>query len=331
MIGVHEVAFLLLASSSVAYSVSVRRLERLRRALASGKMPDLLSVWTLAATLILPPLLIAGVVVIAYAMEWPSRKLVNPGKSDQRFKYLYSCFAAVAACLVGSVVVHAAHSLLGIVLAPLTVSAVNIALVATAMKAAREKHVLRRFANLKAHVAELSTQGLGIALAGLITWHAPMGVFVIPALLLVHRWSLRETVKVEKAFDDETGLWSEAAWRIQAQQKLYDARGHVAAVIIDPDESGSDQRILQVIASGLNSTDLLGRYGTRQIVVLIPVGRREAGLFLSTGFRADLARAGVNAPLGCATTADAELEGLLIEAMSDLMARRAAAGVHHTW
>ena len=65
--------------------------------------------------------------------------------------------------------------------------------------------------------------------------------------------------------------------------------------------------------------------------MLIAVGRREAGLFLSTGFRSDLARAGVCAPLGCATTADGELEGLLIEAMSDLMARRAAAGVHHTW
>jgi hypothetical protein len=187
------------------------------------------------------------------------------------------------------------------------------------------------FANPRAHAVELAWQGLGTAFAFLITWHWALGVAVVPAILLVQRWSLRETVKVEKAFDDETGLWSEAAWRIQAQQKLYDARGHVAVIIIDPDESGSDQRILQVIASGLNPSDLLGRYGTRQIVVLIPVGRREAGLFLSTGFRSDLARAGVNAPLGCATTADAELEGLLIEAMSDLMARRAAAGVHHTW
>jgi len=187
------------------------------------------------------------------------------------------------------------------------------------------------FANPKAHAAETATQLLGLMLAGLMSWHVLLGVLVIPALLMVHRWSLRETVKVEKAFDEETGLWSESAWRIQAQQKLYDAHGHVALVIIDPDESGSDQQIIEAIESGLTPADLLGRYGSRQIVVLIAVGRREAGLFLSTGFRADLARAGVRAPLGCATTADGELEGLLIEAMSDLMARRAAAGVHHTW
>jgi len=331
MIGPHEVAFLLLALTSVAYSVSVRRLERFRRALASGKMPDLLSVWTLAATLTLPPLHIACVVLTAYAMEWPSRKLVNKGQSGQRLKYVYSCATAVTACLAGTAVVHVVHSPIGILLATLTVSAVNIILIAAAMVLSGDKCVVRKFANPKAHVAEFITQSLGVALAGLITWHVLLGVFVLPALLLVHRWSLRETVKVEKAFDEETGLWAETAWRIQAQQKLYDARGHVALVIIDPDESGSDRQILDAIGSGLTSADLVGRYGTRQIVLLILVGRREAGLFLSTGFRTDLARAGIRAPLGCATTADGELEGVLIEAMSDLMARRAAAGVHHTW
>jgi hypothetical protein len=199
------------------------------------------------------------------------------------------------------------------------------------MAATGDKRVVRKFANPKAHGAEVATQCLGVALAELLNWHVALGVLIVPALLLVQRWSLRETVKVEHAFDEETGLWSEAAWRIQAQQKLYDARGHVALVIIDPDESGSDQHIIEAIESGLTPADLLGRYGTRQIVVLIAVGRREAGLFLSTGFRADLARAGICAPLGCATTADGELEALLIEAMSDLMARRAAAGVHHSW
>jgi hypothetical protein len=216
-------------------------------------------------------------------------------------------------------------------LALLVFSTLDIGTTAAALLLSGEAQVLRMFTNLRAHAVEIAWQCIGVTLAVLMTWHPALGVAVLPALLLVQRWSLRETVKVEKAFDDETGLWSESAWRIQAQQKLYDARGHVALVIIDPDESGLDQQILEAIESGLTSADLLGRYGTRQIVVLISVGRREAGLFLSTGFRADLARAGIRAPLGCATTADGELEALLIEAMSDLMARRAAAGVHHSW
>jgi hypothetical protein len=234
-------------------------------------------------------------------------------------------------CLVAAVVAQQVGGPAAIAFAAMTVSVVNIALVAMAMVVAKEAHILRKFANAKAHVAEMLTQCLGVALAGLLSWHVALGVLVLPAVLLVHRWSLRETVKVEKAFDQETGLWSETAWRVQAHQKLHDARGHVALFIIDPDEPGTEKPILQAIDSGLTSADLLGRYGTRQIVVLISVGRAEAGRYLSTGFRSDLARAGVPVALGFATTADAELEGLLIEAMSDLMARRAAAGVHRSW
>ncbi|MEO6501880.1 MAG: hypothetical protein ABIQ09_08200 [Jatrophihabitantaceae bacterium] len=210
-------------------------------------------------------------------------------------------------------------------------SIVNITLIAVVLVAAGEAHVLRKFANAKAHAAEVTTQCLGVALAGLLSWHVALGVLVVPAVLLVHRWSLRETVKVEEAFDPVAQLWSEKAWMVQAQQKLHDARGHVALLMIDPDEAGQEHLIMQAIESGLGPSDLLGRYGTRQIVVLILVGRREAGPFLSAGFRADLAAAGVHAVLGCATTADSELEALLIEAMSDLMRRRTAAGVTRNW
>jgi len=328
MIGPDGICLILLACLSVAYAVSIRRLERLRRALVAGELPNFLGVWTFAATLTLPPLLIATAVVIAYLAEWPSRRIVGQGRP---LRYAYSTGVAIASCIAASEARSAVEGALGIVVAMAVFCLLNMTLISVAMAAAGHTRALRMFLHPKVHLVEIATQCLGATLAEVLLWHAALGVLVVPALLLVHRWSLRETVKAEKAFDDETGLWSEAAWRIQAQQKLYDARGHVAAVIIDPDESGSDQRILQVIASGLTSSDLLGRYGTRQIVVLIPVGRREAGLFLSTGFRTDLARAGVRAPLGCATTADAELEGLLIEAMSDLMARRAAAGVHHSW
>jgi len=226
---------------------------------------------------------------------------------------------------------RAIGGIVGIALGMLTVSAVDIALIAAALLIARQTHVLGMFANRKAHLVELAMQCLGIVLAGLITWHAALGVLVVPALLLVQRWALRETIKVEEAFDQQTGLWSEKAWRVQAQQRLYDLSSHIALLIIDPDEVGQERRILESIHSGLGPSDLLGRYGTRQIVVLITVGRPEAGRFLSAGFRADLAASGVHAALGCATTADSELEGLLIEAMTDLMGRRAAAGVNRNW
>jgi hypothetical protein len=237
----------------------------------------------------------------------------------------------MTACLVAAVVLHEVGGMAGTALAMLTFSVIDIALIAAALVIAQQTHVLGMFTKLTGHAVELATLILGTALAGLLSWHVALGVLVVPALLLVQRWSLRETVKVEEAFDPVTGLWSESAWMVQAQQRLRDVYGHVALYMIDPDEDGQEVRILQTIASGLAPSDLLGRYGSRQLVVLIPVGRPEGGPFLGTGFRGDLAAAGVRAALGCATTADAELEGLLIEAMSDVMGRRAAAGITRNW
>jgi hypothetical protein len=291
-------------------------------------LPNLLGVWTFAATLTLPPFLIAVAVAIAYIAEWPSRRIVGQGRP---LRYAYSAGVAIVSCIAASQVRQMVPGPVGIVAAVGAFCLLNISLIAVAMVTAGHTPALRMFLSPKDHLVEVATQCLGVALAEVLFWHPAFAVLVVPVLLVIHRWSLRETVKAEQAFDEETGLWSETAWRVQAHQRLHDSRGHVALIIVDPDEPGTEQPILQAIGSGLTSADLLGRYGTRQIVVLISVGRPEAGKFLSTGFRADLARSGVQAALGCATTADSELEGLLIEAMSDLMARRAAAGVHRSW
>ncbi len=216
--------------------------------------------------------------------------------------------------------------------AVLTFWAMNISIVAVLIRASGKRHVWRMLAAVpRAHIVEVGTQVIGAGLGLAMTWHQSTILAALPVLFALHLGSLRHVVEAEEAFDAEIGLWSEVAWRVQAQQKLHDVRGHVALIIIDPDHAGQEREILRSIESGLGPSDLLGRYGTRQILVSISVGRAEAGRFLSTGFRADLAASGVSAGLGCATTADAELEGLLIGAMSDLMSRRAAAGVNRSW
>src|SRR5215218_2704296 len=218
MMGPDDVSFLLLAGTSVAYPTAVRRLERLRRALADGNVPTLVSVWMAAAIVLLPPHFVAAVVVIAYTAEWPSRRIVKRGRP---WRYLYSCISAVGSCLVATTVFHATGSHLAYApLALLVFSALDVGTTAVALLLSGEAHVLKMFANPKAHAVEFAWQGLGAAFAFLIAWHPALGIAVLPALLLVHRWSLRETVKVEKAFDAETGLWAEKAWRVQAQQKL---------------------------------------------------------------------------------------------------------------
>jgi hypothetical protein len=286
-------------------------------------------IWTFAGAVLLPLPLVAAFVFVAAAGEWPSRKVYQEGRLG---KYLVSTAGAAGAYLAAAGVIEALPGPAGAVVAVPIFCLLNVGLVAAFIYASGRRHALRMFLDPHAHLVEVSTQALGAGVGlAMLYWHP---LFAVGALVLfygLHLASLRHVVEVEAAFDEVTGLWSEEAWMVQAQQKLHDTHGHVALMMIDPDEAGHECLIMQAIESGLGPSDLLGRYGTRQIVVLISVGRAEAGPFLSTGFRTDLAASGVQAALGCATTADSELEGLLIEVMSDLMSRRAAAGINRSW
>lgn len=321
--------FALLITLSLAYSTSLRRVERLRRAVTLDRVPDMTGIWTFAGTVVLPLPLVAALVVIAALGEWPSRKVHQGGRP---VKYAVSIAGLAGAYLAAAVVVHLVPGPSGVALAVPTVCLLNVGYVATLYYVSGGRNGLRMFLDPRLHLIEVSTQGLGAGVGlAMFYWHPLLAVGALVLLYGLHLASLRHVVAVTESFDTVTRLWSETAWMVQAQQKLHDARGHIALLMIDPDEPGQEHPIIQAIESGLGPADLLGRYGTRQIVVLIPVGRREAGPFMSAGFRADLAAAGVHAALGCATTADAELEALLIEAMSDLMGRRTEAGVNRNW
>lgn len=321
--------FALLSILSLAYSTSLRRVERLRRAVTLDRIPDMTGIWTFAGAVVLPLPLVVALVLIAAAGEWPSRKVYQDGRLG---KYMVSTAAAAVAYLAAARIIQLLPGPASAVAAVPIFCLLNVGLVAALIYASGGRHVLRMFLDLRTHAVEISTQllGAGVGLA-MSYWHPLVAVSAFVLLYILHLASIRRVVVVTESFETATGLWSETAWRVQAQQRLYDLRGAIALLIIDPAEDGQELQILQAIQSGLGPADLLGRYGTRQILVLITVGRPEAGPFLSAGFRADLAASGVHAALGCATTVDSELEGLLIAAMSDLMGRRAAAGVNRNW
>lgn len=323
-------SFLLLTVVSLTYSHCLRRVEKLRRAVVSDRIPDMLGLWTFAGVVLLPAPLIVALVVVVNLGEWPSRRAVGNGRP---FKYAVSTVGTAASCLAASYVLHLpALGVFEVPAAVLTFWTLNISIVAALIRASGHKHVWRMLAAVpRAHLVEVGTQAMGAALGLAMAWHHYAVLAALPVLLAVHLCSLRHVVEAEEAYDTKTGLWSEVAWRVQAQQKLHDLQSHVALLLIDPDRAGRERRIIRSLAPGLGPAGLLGRYGTRQVVVLVPVDRPEAGRLLSAGVRADLAAGGIDAELGCAITTDSDLEGLLIEAMSDLMSRRAAAGVHRSW
>ena len=104
----HIQSFLLLTVLSLTYSYCLRWKEKLRRAVVSDRIPDMLGLWTFAGVMLLPPSLIVALVVLVNLGEWPSRRAVGNGRP---FKYAVSTVGTAASCLVASYVLH--HPALG--------------------------------------------------------------------------------------------------------------------------------------------------------------------------------------------------------------------------
>ncbi len=322
------VSTLLLALLSVSYSVAVVRVERLRLAVTAGEVPNILSVWAFTGAMLLPLPLALALVVISYAGEWPARRTAKATIGH----YLYSTAALATATAAASVIVNRQdNGLLGVVFAILAFTTVNIVLIAAAICTARQWRVLRMFASPSAHASELVTLGAGAVLADAMSHNPAWALLVLPGLAVLHRAVLLDAIRSTRSFDKQTGLWTEQAWKVQGRQMLRDAVGHVALLVIDPDYPHLEGHIVRNLGSGVKQHDLVGRYGTRQVAVLMPVGPACAGELYASRIRANLARANISATVGMATTVDDDLETLIIQAVSNLMSTRAIEGVTRQW
>ncbi len=209
--------------------------------------------------------------------------------------------------------------------------------------AARQFAVLKMFCSLASQIVEITTIGSGAALAAAMAWSPASITAAVPCLAVLHRSALREAIQRTRAYDPRTGLWAEAAWRSQGQQMLDDSGyGYVALVIIDPSEPGCEAAIVANLGCGVRqrrgpksgdprTRDLVGRYGTRQVAVLLEVGPASAGRLFMSRIQVGLASAGVPATLGVAVTAGGDMDELVMDSVSDLMRRRDQAGVEHRW
>lgn len=344
MSATESITFLVLTSVSVTYSFAVLRLERLRLALTERKLPNLVGVWTFAAALTLPWHYLTALIMVTYAAEWPARRLVG----QNPWRYLYSLAAGIVACLAASAVFHLIGGPPGAILALPMFYGVNLGLVLAAIVKAGHKHVLPMFLKPKTHATELTTQLLGMALAALMAWHLPLTPAVLPVLLLAHRWSLRTVMDQEEAVEQDTGLLAEKTWAVTGQYFLKDNPGAVALIIIDPDEPEIQQDIVDAIRRCLYqpgdtapaalapdapkpATDLLGRYDSRQVAVLIHARSSAGGPLIATNVRRHLRDAGIRAAVGCAVTTGEDLDELVAWALHDLMGRREAAGIATQW
>lgn len=343
----HQLRLLLvLVALSVAYSIAFRRIERLRRGVSDNYVSNVLDVWTVAGALLLPAPFMTALLVAVYAAEWPSRRIGdNQGGGNPR-RYVVSVVLIIAAALSGAAVGRRSPMLIASLSTVATWTVVNVILIAGVMLLKRGgARAVRRLFTPRNFALDAATKVLGIVVAGLLAWSPFSLVITVPLLMVGHREILRDAIRSTYSFDPTTNLWSEKAWRLQAEDTLVSAPGSVVLLLIDPRMARSAKQIESVLidvlgraaprrrraAPGWTIRLVLGHYGTRQVVMLSEIDIDAAGLILAKRVRERLAAASVQCIVGVAVGCVESLDELLMIAGTDLMTRRAAAGVSTPW
>ncbi|MFL6144768.1 MAG: MFS transporter [Labedaea sp.] len=281
-----------------------RHVERVRRRFNDTPHVNLTSVWIIPASLLLPPILAAAVVLLLYLhLFWRSWYRV---RGVHAYRLTFSAAGAVLACYsAGTVFAHWAPSglsqwnrgwtLVVVVLAVLAYSVVNSVLVAAAISLFEGRFGLRRaLGTTKENALEFGTLGLGAIAALLITMHPAWPLAMIPALLVLHRSVLMRQLEEAAATDAKTGLTNAVAWTNAAARELKRAaEDHttLGVLMVDLDHFKfvndthghmvGDQVLLAVaetLPKAVRRHDLVGRWGGEEFAVLCPeVSPEELG------------------------------------------------------
>jgi diguanylate cyclase (GGDEF)-like protein len=268
----------------------VAGVERVRRRIGHALHVDLTSVWTFAGALLLPPVQAAGIAVVLQLHLW--RRSWYP--RVPLYRQLFSIATIVLACLAAGGVVGltrpgdpAGLSGLGlgtIVLALLTYAVVNSALVGGAIiMSSTPPDIAGAIGEWDDNVLELATLSLGALTAVGLVVNPFLGLFALPAVLLLHRAVLVRHLEEAVDTDDKTGLLTAAAWHTRAERELTKSGAAPSAVLVmdlDHFKDVNDHHghvagdiVLGAVADGLQDEvrdhDLVGRFGGEEFVVLL--------------------------------------------------------------
>lgn len=272
------------------------QIERRRRRFSDTPHVNFSSVWTLAATLLLPLALASLVAVVLYAHLWVRSWRGVPGV--RAYRVVFSVANVIVSCQVAQ---WCARELglfpLGPELAPTGVLA--LALVVLAYFATNSfivglaialLHPGRSLAGLTGpvteNVLELATLCFGAVAAVLVSTEPWLVALLVLPLYALHRSVLVTQLERAATRDGKTGLLNAASWHTQARAELDRARRHDTAVgllMIDIDhfrtineryDHAVGDEVLSVVGAalrrGTRQEDLRGRLGGEEFVIMLP-------------------------------------------------------------
>ncbi|MCA1704632.1 MAG: GGDEF domain-containing protein, partial [Actinobacteria bacterium] len=271
-----------------------RGIERLREITAEGvPYVSLQAVWIFAGLLLLPPSLLAMLIMVTYSHLWfrGSKRIVV-------HRWVFSAATVVLAGAIGAAVLEASVGypglprqgpvgLLAIVAAALAYWLVNYSLVVGAiLLCAPEVPARVALGDPGDQLIMAATLGLGVAMAALLAF-LPWLVLVLTATVLaLHRGLLIGQLQAAARSDAKTGLANSVHWFEIAHKELNRAQrlaGILGVLIVDLDHFKQvndvhghlvgDEVVLavaRVLRREVRSYDVVGRFGGDEFAVLLP-------------------------------------------------------------
>ncbi|WP_033294761.1 GGDEF domain-containing protein [Amycolatopsis jejuensis] len=288
--------FAALVVLGIAQAEMSRRIERLRRWMSGQTHINVTSVWYLAGAFLLPPAWVALLAVVLYLHLWLRVWRNVRTRPAHRFAAstawaMLSCFAASAVLTIGGPArLDTAYGVGALVLAAAVFELVNVVLVATGIFLyTNSRSPADLVGTWEDNAFELATLCLGGLAALAFVGQPVLVVFVLPPLLLLHRYLLlKQQLQVAAMTDEKTGLLNTAGWHDLATREFtrVSRRGTgsgFAVLMIDLDHfkrindtyghlTGDEvlAAVAVTIEGSVRQSDTVGRFGGEEFVVLLP-------------------------------------------------------------
>jgi diguanylate cyclase (GGDEF)-like protein len=316
----------LLLGLSVVFEELSRQVGRLRLLVSSGPKPDMTSVWTFAGAVVLYPGQAALLAAAVTGHVWLSRQRAA---GQHAYRKLYTAATIVLACLACSTVLHDNRWLVGalppggraaltLAVALLVYTGTNRLLISLALLCSGAPTTLRTLVGgWDDNALEIATLCLGSFAALSVVYQPWLAPLVLMPALLLQRGALVKELEHAASTDTKTQLLTALAWQQRSERALQQAGRDstpIAVLLIDLDHFkhlndtyghlAGDAALLVVadqLKGELRKSDLVGRFGGEEFVILLPDLDADTSLVVAERIRARIAAIRVSA-LGVATT-----------------------------
>lgn len=291
--------FALISLAAVVHLEAARGLERMREVTAEGSPhTHLQSVWFFAALLLLPPPLIAGVLLISYLHSWLRvyrRRAIAHRKVFSLATVVLGCAAAYAVLTAFypertepfAMTLSGPLGLAAVLAAGLVYRLLNYSLVVGVILATSPDRPARKALGTGSDQLMIAGAiGLGTGIAVVMTtqpWWTPV---LIVTVLALHTGLLLPQFRDASRTDAKTGLFEPMFWAELTNDELDRARrlnGTLGVLLIDLDHFKrvndgyghlAGDMVLRAVADALKHAvrghDMVGRYGGEEFAIVLP-------------------------------------------------------------